>query len=38
LGLASPWKVVTSDFNPVARTLQFVIDFGQEDRFTDPVV
>ncbi|MEX1044508.1 MAG: ISL3 family transposase [Chthoniobacterales bacterium] len=36
LGLASPWKVVTCDFDPVAKTLELVIDFERGARFTDP--
>jgi transposase len=36
LGLASPWKVITCDFNPIAKTLELVIDFERGSRFTDP--
>ena len=36
LGLASPWKVVTCDFDPVAKTLELVIDFERGARFVDP--
>jgi hypothetical protein len=36
LGLASPWKVVTCDFDPVAKTLELVIDFERGARFIDP--
>jgi len=36
LGLASPWKVVICDFDPVAKTLELVIDFERGSRFSDP--
>ena len=36
LGLASPWKVVSSDFDPVAKSLELVIDFERGARFADP--
>ena len=36
LGLASPWKVITCDFDPVAKTLELVIDFERGARFSDP--
>ena len=36
LGLASPWKVITCDFDPVAKTLELVIDFERGARFPDP--
>lgn len=36
LGLASPWKVITCDFDPVAKTLELVIDFERGARFADP--
>jgi hypothetical protein len=36
LGLASPWKVITRDFDPVAKTLELVIDFERGARFADP--
>lgn len=35
LGLVSPWKVVTCDFDPVAKTLDLVIDFERGARFPD---
>lgn len=36
LGLASPWRVVTCDFDPVAKTLDLGIDFERGARFPDP--
>lgn len=36
LGLASPWRVITSDFNPTAKVLELVIDFERGSRFADP--
>lgn len=36
LGLASPWKVVSCDFDPVAKSLELVIDFERGARFADP--
>lgn len=36
LGLASPWKVVSCDFDPVAKSLELVIDFERGARFVDP--
>lgn len=36
LGLASPWKVVSCDFDPVAKSLELVIDFERGARFPDP--
>jgi len=36
LGLASPWKVVSCDFDPVAKSLELVIDFERGARFQDP--
>ena len=36
LGLASPWKVVSCDFNPAAKSLELVIDFERGARFPDP--
>ncbi len=36
LGLASPWRVITSDFNPTAKVLELVIDFERGARFADP--
>ena len=36
LGLASPWKVVSSDFDPAAKSLELVIDFERGARFEDP--
>ena len=36
LGLASPWKVVTCDFDPAAKSLELVIDFERGARFADP--
>jgi len=36
LNLASPWKVVSSDFDPVGKSLRLVIDFERGARFPDP--
>ena len=36
LGLASPWKVVSCDFDPAAKSLELVIDFERGSRFADP--
>ena len=36
LGLASPWKVVSCDFDPVAKSLELSIDFERGSRFPDP--
>jgi len=36
LSLASPWKVVSSDFDPVGKSLELVIDFERGARFPDP--
>jgi len=36
LNLAAPWKVVSSDFDPVGKSLKLVIDFERGARFTDP--
>jgi len=36
LGLASPWKVVSSDFDPVAKSLALDVDFEKGSRFPDP--
>lgn len=36
LGLASPWKVVSCDFDPVAKSLALVLDFERGSRFPDP--
>jgi len=36
LGLSSPWKVVTTDFDPVAKSLELGIDFERGARFADP--
>ena len=36
LGLASPWKVVSTEFDPVAKTLELTIDFQRGSRFVDP--
>ena len=36
LGLTSPWKVVSADFDPVAKSLELVIDFESGSRFPDP--
>lgn len=36
LGLSSPWKVVSTVFDPKAKTLDLVIDFERGARFADP--
>lgn len=36
LGLSSPWKVVSADFDPEAKSLELVIDFIPGSRFRDP--
>jgi len=36
LGLLSPWKVVCTDFDPDAKTLELFIDFERGARFADP--
>lgn len=36
LGLSSPWKVVSTDFDPNAKSLELGIDFQRGARFTDP--
>lgn len=36
LGLSTPWKVVSSIFDPSAGTLELVIDFDSGSRFSDP--
>lgn len=36
LGLTSPWKVVSADFDPVAKSLELVIDFEPGSRFPNP--
>lgn len=36
LGLSSPWKVVSTDFDPVAKSLKLGIDFERGARFADP--
>lgn len=36
LGLSSPWKVVSADFDPEAKSLELVIDFEPGSRFPDP--
>ena len=36
LGLGSPWKVVSCDFDPAAKSLELVIDFERGARFEDP--
>ena len=36
LGLSSPWKVVSTDFDPGAKSLELVIDFERGSRFPDP--
>jgi transposase len=36
LGLGSPWRVVSTDFDPVAKTLELGIDFERGARFADP--
>lgn len=36
LGLSTPWKVVSSAFDPSASSLELVIDFEAGSRFPDP--
>ena len=36
LGLVSPWKVVSCDFKPAAKSLDLIIDFERGARFPDP--
>lgn len=36
LGLTPPWKVVSADFDPAAKSLELVIDFEPGSRFPDP--
>lgn len=36
LGLGSPWNVVSSDFDPVGKSLVLGIDFERGARFADP--
>lgn len=36
LGLTSPWKVVSADFDPKTKSLELVLDFEVGSRFTDP--
>jgi len=36
LGLASPWKVVSTKFDAAAKSLELVLDFERGARFTDP--
>ena len=36
LGLSSPWKVVSSSFDPAAKRLELDIDFERGSRFVDP--
>ncbi len=36
LGLAAPWKVVSCNFDPAAKSLELSIDFERGSRFTDP--
>lgn len=36
LGLTSPWKVVSTDFDPVGKSLELGIDFERGARFADP--
>jgi len=36
LGLVSPWNVVSCDFDPIAKSLELVIDFERGARFADP--
>lgn len=36
LGLNSPWKVVSTEFDPEAKTLELEIDFERGARFPDP--
>ena len=35
LGLGSPWKVVTTNFDPTAKSLELVIDFERGARFPE---
>jgi len=37
LGLGSPWRVVSTDFDPVAKTLELNLDFERGARFLDPI-
>jgi transposase len=36
LGLTAPWKVVSAEFDPAAKSLELVLDFDPGSRFTDP--
>lgn len=36
MGLSSPWKVVSTDFDPGAKSLEIRIDFERGARFADP--
>jgi len=36
LGLGSPWNVVSCNFDPLAKSLELVIDFERGARFADP--
>ena len=36
LGLTAPWKVVSAEFDPAAKSLELVLDFAPGSRFTDP--
>lgn len=36
LGLGSPWQVISSDFDPLTKSLELVIDFERGTRFADP--
>jgi transposase len=36
LGLGSPWNVVSSNFDPVGKSLELCIDFERGARFADP--
>lgn len=36
LGLSAPWKVVSTNFDPDAKSLELVIDFEPGSRFPDP--
>jgi transposase len=36
LGLTAPWKVVSAEFDPAAKSLELVIDFEPGSRFPDP--
>lgn len=36
LGLGTPWQVVSSAFDPVAKSLEPDIDFLRGRRFSDP--